>query len=189
MKMNSGKQTILGVLWLAAVAQTNFAEDVYFHLPVSSLTFTEGTLPAVGEPVRFRRWNTLAALEPYAVLDTEGEVFLGGESFNPWEALNRQFQNQVLAIRTSKQAAVIGRLFVPKPDGSGMTPLKFQIEAARAKAESREEFLKAKESHYRRLLNRNIPGGAWFRHQSQEAAKARGGKSSDPLANPNRFGR
>src|SRR5260221_3508665 len=150
MKMNTGKQIILGALWLAGVAQTKLAEDVYFHLPVSSLTFTEGALPAGGEPVRFTRWNTATALDPYTVLDTEGEVFLGGESLNPWEALNRQLQNQVLAIRTSNQAAVSGRLFVPKPDGSGMMPLRFQIEAARAKTESREEFLKTKESHYRR---------------------------------------
>jgi len=189
MKMNTRKQMVLGLLWLAGVAQTNFAEDVYFHLPVNSLTFTEGALPEGGEPIRFRRWNAVTALHPYAVLDTEGEVYLGGEGFNAWEPFNRQFQNQILAIRAPNQATVLGRLFVPKADGSGMMPLKFQIDAARSKADSRGEFLKAKESHYRRLLNRNIPGGAWFRHQVQDAAKARGGKSSDLGANPNRFGR
>ena len=105
------------------------------------------------------------------------------------DPLSQQYQNQVLAIRVPKQATVTGRLFVPKADGSGMTPLKFQIEAARAKAESREEFLKAKESHYRRLLNRNIPEAPGFGIRSRRRPKLTAGKSSDGAANPNRFGR
>ena len=67
--------------------------------------------------------------------------------------------------------------------------LKFKLESTPAKPESRAEFLKAKESHYTRLLNRNVPGGAWFRHQERETAKARGSKSSERANVPNQFGR
>jgi len=188
MKMNMGK-LILGALWVMAFGQPGFAEGVYFHLPISSLSFAEGALPSSRAPVQFRRWEILTALHPYAVLDGEGEVYVGGETANPWESSNRGYQNEFLDIRTTTARTVTGRLFVPNADSSGMTALNFKIEAAQGKAEAREEFLKVKESFYRRLLDRNIPGGAWFRHQEQEAAKARGAKASDRPASPNRFGR
>src|SRR5947207_3765053 len=98
-------------------------------------------------------------------------------------------QNHSIANRAPQGKDVTGRLFVPKPDGNGMMPLKFKIDSAKAKAESRVEFLKAKENHYRQLVERNVPGGAWFRHQERETAKARGAKATDRPVNPNRFGR
>jgi hypothetical protein len=131
----------------------------------------------------------LPALQPYAVLDGEGEVFIGGDGLQPWSPPGRLYENTTIAIRAAAGKDVSGRLFVPKSDLSGMVSLKFTVAAAKANAESRVEFFKAKGSHYRRLLERNIPGAAWFRHQEREAIKARGDKPVDRPDNPNRFNR
>jgi len=189
MKMQIGQNLMLGALCLAGLAQASRAEDVYFHVPVSSLKLTEGALPTESAATRSRRWDAALALQPYAVLDSKGEVYIGGPTPNFWEPPNRQYANQVLAVRGPKQEPVTGRLCVPNADGIGMTTLKFRIEADEAKAGSREEFLKAKESHYRRLLERNIPGAAWFRHEEHEAAAARGVKPTDVPASAGQFRR
>ena len=43
-------------------------------------------------------------------------------------------------------------------------------------------FYQAKESHYRALLARDIPGGAWFRHQVKDAKLALGQQKPEPGA-------
>ena len=166
---------------IGLLMQTGFAEDAYYHVAIASLTFTEGTLPARPESSPLRRWQTIPAFQPYAILDGPGEVFISGERLQAWELPNRLFENSVIAIRAEKGIEVAGRLFVPKAGFTGMTALKFKVATENAKAESKVEFLKAKENHYRRLLDRNLPGAAWFRHQESEAIKARGGKVVDRL--------
>src|SRR5438552_873681 len=153
--MNFGKN-ILASTWIVLGATAASAEDSYYHLPVISLTLVEGTLPERSTPGDVRRWQMLPAFQPYAVLDGEGEVYVGVENLQPWDTRNRSYEDSVVAMRAPQGKDVSGRLFVPKPDLSGMAVLKFTVPAARAKAESRGEFLKAKESHYRRLLERNL---------------------------------
>ncbi len=186
--MNMGKTAVTSTLILL-LAPAAWAEDIFFHLPIASLTFSEGALPARSDSSNFRRWQTLPALQPYAVLDGEGEVYIGGEGLQPWSPPGRLYENTTIAIRAAAGKDVSGRLFVPKSDLIGMAPLKFTVAAAKANTESRVEFFKAKGSHYRRLLERNIPGAAWFRHQEREAIKARGDKPVDRPDNPNRFNR
>jgi hypothetical protein len=57
-----------------------------------------------------------------------------------------------------------------------MVGVRFKIPASKAQPEARLAFYQAKETHYLRLRTRDIPGGAWFRHQVKEAALARGEK-------------
>ncbi len=71
-----------------------------------------------------------------------------------------------------------GSLYAPKTDYSGMVKLRFAIDASAA-LEDNDEFYDAKESHYEALLERELPGGAWFRHQVRLARTAQG-------LNPNR---
>src|SRR2546426_176884 len=144
LKIMNSKNWLFAALTMTLIPSALFAEDAYYHLPINSLNFTEGALPARGEPANYRHWQTWPALQPYAVLDGGGEVYLDGESFTPWTPGDRQ--NHSIAIRALQGKDVTGRLFVPKPDGSGMTLLKFKIDSAKAKAESRVEFLKAKEN-------------------------------------------
>ena len=183
------RKSLLASTLLILSNQAAVTEDAYFHLPIAGLTFAEGTLPGQPNPTGWHRWQTLPAFQPYAVLDGEGEVYIGGESLQPWNLGNRFYDNTTIAMRAAKGKDLSGRLFVPKPDFSGMLPLKFTVAAAKATPESKTEFLKAKESHYRRLLDRNIPGAAWFRHQERETIKARGDKAADRPDNLNRLNR
>jgi hypothetical protein len=157
-------------------------EDAYYQVRFVDMNFTEGALPKERTPGFSRSWLAGQAMEPYAVLDAEGDVFIGGATFEPW--MQGNYQDEILAVRAPKDKDVTGRLFLPKPDLSGMVPLAFKISST-AKAATSAEFLQTKEEHYRRLRSRNIPGGAWFRFQEEEAAKARTGKTAAP--GPNRF--
>ncbi|MDB6109673.1 MAG: hypothetical protein JWR69_1423 [Pedosphaera sp.] len=170
--------------------QAVLAEDVYYHVRFGDLTFTEGALPKeTSSSWESRQWRTAEAMQPYAVLDGAGEVFLAGEAADRWTPPVQVYQQGILAIRAPKDKEVTGRLFVPKPDFSGMTALTFKIPLTAGKPEAGKEFLKAKETHYRKLLDRNIPGGAWFRHQEQEAANAGTGKAVADPAGTGRFNR
>ncbi|HEX4643972.1 MAG TPA: hypothetical protein VH598_00030, partial [Verrucomicrobiae bacterium] len=172
---------ILAVLPWAMAAR---GEDAYYQVRFTDLNFTEGALPKERTPGSSRIWLAGQAMEPYAVLDGEGEAFIGGATFEPW--MQNAYRDEILAVRAPKDKEVTGRLFLPKPDFSGLVPLKFKISST-AKAATPAEFLKTKEEQYRRLRSRNIPGGAWFRYQEEEAAKARTGKTAAASANPNRF--
>src|SRR5207237_7070952 len=186
MKMKFRKITV-AALASAIFLHAALADDAYFHLPVSSLHFTDGALPDSSGSTGLRAFPNGSALSPYAILEGEGEIYLGGEGFVWWESPRRLYQNLILAIRAHKDKVVTGRLFVPNEDRNGMTPLTFRFEAGAAKAESREAFLTAKQNHYRRLMEANLPGGAWFRHQEQEAARAGSAKTTNAPVNPNRF--
>ena len=183
------RKTAFASLLIVLSAEAALADETFYHLPITALTFVEGTLPAHPNPSDSRRWQTVPAFQPYAVLDGPGEVFIGGEGLQLWNLRNNLYGNVTIAIRAEKGKDVAGRLFVPKPDFSGMTALKFRVAAQDAKPESRAEFLKAKENHYRRLLDRNVPGAAWFRHQEREAVRDRGANPAVRADNPNRVNR
>lgn len=161
--------------FLALSCSTGLAEDVFYHVPLTPLTFAGGNLPTNFDWTG-SNWKMAEALEPYVVLDGDGEVFVGGGTLVLRSSRERGDENSFLAVRAPKGTSPTGRLFLPKSDLSGMMALKFTVDAASAKPGSKEEFFKAKEDYYRRLRERNIPGGAWFRHQETEAAKARGAK-------------
>ncbi|MCX6929923.1 MAG: hypothetical protein NT154_42935 [Verrucomicrobia bacterium] len=165
------------------------AEDTYYSVPLASLTLAEGKLPTNFE------WKGSAsemveALQPFALLDGEGEAFVGGAGLQPWGSAESAFRNLRLALRAPKASPLTGRLFVPKADLSGMMTLKFKVEEASEKPNAKAEFFATKQDYYRRLRERTIPGGAWFRHEESEAAKAHGAQAtsgaSNPLSNPRR---
>jgi hypothetical protein len=160
------------------------AQDAFYQVPLTSLTLSGGQLPSEFQWGRSSSaWQMAEALQPYAVLDGEGEAFLGGEAFRPWAPAETAYRNAYLAVRAPKGNPIAGTLFVPKADLSGMLALKFKVDTASEKPDAKGKFLTAKEEHYRRLREQNIPGGAWFRHQETEAASARGG-AAQGAANP-----
>jgi hypothetical protein len=169
--------------FLALSCSLALAEDAYYNVPLTSLTLSEGKLPASFE-WHGANWRMMEPLQPYAMLDGDGEAYVGGEAFQPWGPQQRAFQNMFLAIRAPSGSSFTGRLFVPNADLNGMVALKFKLDAASAKPDSKQRFLEAKENYYRRLREENIPGGAWFRHQEAEAAKARGAQVTPGMTNP-----
>ena len=158
------------------------AEDAFYHVALTSVKFPEGALPTHLE-WGSRGWEAVQAMQPYVVVDGEGEGFISGESMQPWTSPDQLYQGAVLALRAPKGDFVTGRLFVPKADLSGMVPLKFKLDKSSQKRDSRRQFFQAKQNYYHRLREQNIPGGAWFRHQENEAARVLGIKSGAEAVN------
>jgi hypothetical protein len=71
-------------LWLCvltlALQQIIFAADAYYTIPISSLSLTEGSLPAYGNESGTPNWRLMNAISSYAALDGDGEVYIGGST-------------------------------------------------------------------------------------------------------------
>lgn len=175
-------------LWLCvatlALQHTIFAVDVYYTVPIASLTLTEGSLPAPGSAGGTRNWQLVNVMPAYAVLDDAGEVFVG-DSASPWGRTSGNSATETISVRAPENKEVTGRLFVPKADFSGLLQVRFKISPEAAKPEAKNIFLTAKEQYYRGLLNQNLPGAAWFRHEAEAAANERG-VSNNAAGNFNR---
>jgi hypothetical protein len=185
------KLLALGVCLFATALQTVRAADAFFHIPVTALKLTEGALPTVSPVVSdsTRRWQMLDIMQPYAVVDGGGEAYVSS-NVQPWER-DAGAAGQTISIRVAEGKEITGQLFLPKLDYSGMVSVRFKISTTDAKAEAQTNFLTAKQKFYRSLLDRNLAGAAWFRHQAAAATKALGTNTSVPEDfNPrfNRFG-
>jgi hypothetical protein len=169
------------VFWLSPIVRAD--SPAYFDVAIAKLHLTDGTLPA---PVANTEWQAIArqsAMPPYVVLDGPGEAVVSGSAGQPFSDPSA---GRVL-VRTPDDRQVTGRLFVAKTDATSMIPLRFSIDAPEAKDANREPFYRALESHYESLVDRNLPGGAWFRHRAHEAAEAAGKPLDDN--DPNRIPR
>ncbi|MBN2580901.1 MAG: hypothetical protein JXB10_18085 [Pirellulales bacterium] len=172
------------ILLTAAVCTARVtAEEAYYVVPLEKLELTEGSLPKGEVDQNWRNWQRRQSMYPYAVLDGEGEVYAeDNDSFyTPFSRRRseRDFRKNQIAVRTPSVREVTGRLFLPKHDWSGYAALKFKIPASAADPEAKKEFLLLKIEHYRWLLDRDIPGGAWFRHQIRQAEIALGQKPEE----------
>ncbi len=134
-------------------------------------------------------------MQPYSALEGEGEVYVvgQGEPTDTWYS-PYMFGPDLVAepasggippgmgpgpapptratrvfIRAPEGKEVTGRLFVPNADLTGMVVLKFAVPASAATAEAKVAFQRGKVAHYEGLFDRDIPGGAWFRHQARLA--------------------
>lgn len=174
---------LAAVCCVVGFAKDTLAEDVYYYLPLKDLTVTKGQFPTdsdVAVSARLSMSRNLRSLsnfmQPYAVGDANEEIYLDFADgrrrslWSPWTSMSEQISQTHIAVRSEKGKAVAGRLFLPKPDWSGMTSLDFSLskESADQKA-ARLSFLRARQRHYRNLLNMNIPGAAWFRYQADTA--------------------
>lgn len=167
-------------------------EDAYYEVRLDQLPLIEGALPT--QPCQFdwlarHRWQ---ALEPYAALDSDGEIYLTFEEASPsrWADYQAIIDDADVAIRAPEGRDVTGRLFLPNPDwlcrrdsdSSPMIVLKFELPAASTDPEAHKTFHESKQKHYARLLQRRIPGAAWFRHQTRQARIALIGRTDTDIA-------
>ena len=99
---------------------------------MTSLALTEGSLPTHIE-WSGSAWEMVEALQPYAVLDGEGEAIRQRRRPSAVEHCRTSLPEHAAgAPRTQREPATTGRLFVPKADLSGMVALKFKVDAASA---------------------------------------------------------
>ncbi|RPI59386.1 MAG: hypothetical protein EHM48_08960, partial [Planctomycetaceae bacterium] len=102
-------------------------------------------------------------------LDAPGEAYVvTGDStwFNPWSP--PRIENETILVRATKGGELTGRLYYPKPDWSGMVQRRIVIAASAAGESARAPFLRAKQSHFRWLMDRGLPGAAYYRYQIRQ---------------------
>ena len=185
------------------VAAAAAAEDAYYCVPLADVQFAEGKEKP--RPPRADRWHWQArqnasTMRPYVALDGSGEVYadetagLRGE--NDWSppapvagppgspglaAADSAVRRNAILVRTSQTGTITGRLYYPISDWSSLELYRFTVKLPQPGASARRLFYEAKAEHYQRLLDRNIPGGAWFRHEATVArAAVAGAKAAQP---------
>ena len=167
---------------LSAPIGAVMAADVYYVQPIAELNIVEGKLSDVeaGSVGSYRFWRRSQVMQPYAVLDGQGEAYVTtadrrfGRPVPVAAATTAGTRGPSVVIRTPKAGAITGRLYLPKKDFSGVVALKFSIPADQGNAENRKVFLQSKLQHYQILMSRGIPGTAWFRHQVRTTRKELG---------------
>ena len=167
------------------------AEDIFFFRSVGDLTITEGALP-MGAEGRFAQhdqgigftgdWQLRSARQPYASLDGTGEIYLDlapkpgriGDQGFPGTDLNDLFHDDIVAFRLSAKSPsneVTGLFVVPTKDPRAMVVISFKTTIPTVQEKASALFAAAKRRHFQRLVARNLPGDAWFRHQILEARR------------------
>jgi hypothetical protein len=142
------------------------ADDAYYNVPFRELKLAEDSQPTAGAVSHWRRYAFAPAMQPYVALDGEGEAYAMGEgSENPITQLYGTPTIERICIRAPQGKDVVGRIVVANDDLTGMKAMSFTVPASAAKADAKVPFYQARLAHYERLLHRNVPGGAWFRHQ------------------------
>jgi hypothetical protein len=119
-----------------------------------------------------------AELFPRIVLETGGEAYFKSEREDTgsyWSVADL-LTDARLAIRTTKAGEIRGHLFFPNEKMEGQTRIAFTIpeKAQGRENNARETYFQAKEAYYRILVQSDLPGAAWFRHQENAASKALG---------------
>lgn len=162
------------------------AEDAYYQVPIRELKLTEGKLPEGKESnSTWRRWQVAQFYDPYARVEGGGEVYFASNGDVRVAAQINQFDNVSLVVRTQAGKDVAGICVFPTADLKSMTKVRFKIDASQAKPEAKAAFLNAKERRLQELLARNLPGGAWFRHELRETIVQRTGKVPTPTPDRN----
>ena len=156
------------------LAASAFAEDAYYDLMIADLELVRQT-PEKDEAEAASgstHWRQRTGRVPYASLDGGGEAFLSlsGEAAN-WARLEDWKRDGRIAILAPQGQAPSGRLFLPDSDDTALVRFDFELPAEKTapKADAKRAFHVAKQIHYRRLMERGIPGAAWFRHQWKAA--------------------
>jgi hypothetical protein len=185
---------LTAALGLSGWAQAN---DLYYDIPVGDLKLIEGRLPERKGNANWRYAQRFQEMEPRAGVDGPGEAYVTGPGTQGdyWSLFgnpqgNVRPANHVL-IRAPEGDEVQGRLIFPRSDASGMELLKFVVPASAARPEAKQAFYRAKLAHFDYLRGRDIPGGAWFRHQARLARLELKMSTDDPqaLRNPRAVGR
>lgn len=160
-------------------ASAALAEDAYFAIPLGELNITEGELPKPDQPAAQRPFPSVRAPwlgqwnRPYATLQGAGEAYVGALSGTDGPAVPAQvpgwLTSQRLVLRAPRGKQIQGHLFLPQASEADMTVVAFTVTPDQARSDATATFLRMKSEHYARLAEMGLPGGAWFRHQAEQA--------------------
>lgn len=170
----------LGILSLVSAA---VADDAFYEVRINDLRITEGDRPQRPSAADWRQRARTWAMLPYVVLDGQGEAYIRPDGDRLVEQVEwagsapLASDAQSIVIHTDQARDISGRLFYPKPDWSGMVMVRFTVPAAEAKPEARQSFYRGKQTYYRRMMARSLPGTAWFRHEASQAQRSLAGEA------------
>ena len=152
------RTSVLVLPLLLGTAMLVQAKDAYFDISVRDLKLVDGKLTEPSSGTDWRHYERTRAMQPYALLDGPGEVYLTGPGADSefWASTVNGAGLHV-HLRAPADQETKGRLVVANSGGTGMDVLRFVVPAAAAKAEAKSLFYQAKMSHYNHLLNRNLP--------------------------------
>ncbi len=152
------------------------ADEVYYRWSLAELKLHRPDVPNQALP-HHRSPSWASSFAPYVVLEGGGRAWLDYDQVEE----NIAFGDPVAKLATLKVLArlpqpgsVAGTLYLPRPDLSGMVKLPFTAAATAARQIEPRAFHAAVQQHYRRLLEREIAGAAWFRHRYRQAVRAQG---------------
>jgi hypothetical protein len=182
--MTSKWTRIAAALVVWAVAGVAAAEDVYYKVEIQDLKFADGTRAPAWPETNWRLREQAWTRFPYIVLDGPGEAYVDmGGPYGNWSVPDPENRHPTVHVRSEQKGDIAGRLFSPNADWTGMTIFRFTLPASKASppgrlpTDTRDAFLRTKVDHYHRLLARNLPGAAWFRHEIRQAEAALGNKN------------
>ena len=162
---------LVSVIVLHGLGLRAGADEAFYRVPLGELKVEGDELPAEGGPEDWAarsRWDTL---RPYAVLDGEGHALIAPSDMRGGGWVRPTIRGGMLLVRTAQAGNVAGTVYLPDAKAGRLVPRRFTIDAAAAPADARQDYYGGREWHYERLLNQNVPGGAWFRHQARAARR------------------
>jgi len=174
---------ILSVLTACLIFPNVFAQTHYYYLPLRQLQI-DGSWPdsqQVSKVLDWRQKQYLKYYMPYAVCDNGEEVYIDTRQtipqdrwnrFNLWqiESTTQLLNGSYAAIKTEAQTPPTGVLYMPKPDLSGMTAVRFKLPSVIDNdGTSERQFYTVMRNHYEFLVNNGFAGTAWFRYRSRQA--------------------
>ena len=145
------------------------AEDAFFRFRLGDAKIVDGK-PPVGDPSSAQRnWRLLQAMNPTVDIAGDGEAYLDPVAFAGGSNDQLNWQDLLVTARAAagKEITLLARL--PRADGSRTELVRFSIPATSADAKYATDFHRDKAAHYRRLADRGLPGGAWFKYQARNA--------------------
>jgi hypothetical protein len=182
--LNKPLVMLIACLFALSVCRVSHADNTYYTIPLDKLTLTEGKLPT-GTDIRWRHWGKYGAMRAYAVVQGGEAIISTANNDQPWRGSPLNSAN--LHVRAGADPELIGVLFVPQDDVSGMVRLPFKVEPGTFKSD-RTQFLRAKLEYYRGLQSRELPGAAWYRHEIRSIIAELGDKAP-PEDETNQFSR
>jgi hypothetical protein len=171
------------------------AKDVYYYILMEDLKLSDDSVLNATKPSKkkggviwssWRNWEDFR--QPYAVGTNNEEIYFsapdeglrGRERWLRGRPIATNAKLTHVAIRAPHGKPVSGKLYVPTADWKSMVHVDFKaIKPNIDQSQARENFYKAKMSHYRRLFDQAGPGSAWFRHQVSAASAERIGATSE----------
>ncbi len=159
------------------------ADDAYFDLPLEALQVTDGGFPEVDNTQASNlNWRVRNLVQAYARLDGEGEAYVTVSRGN----VGTRIEGSRLRIRAPEGKDVTGTVFWPTQNRNELVPVRFKVKAA-ARGDYRRQFHEARMGYFTNLVNRDIPGAAWFRRQANDSRRVLGVTSDNRNRRNRRF--